>query len=713
MNTAMGAEPQAAGERWWRGLAARSTIAVGALLACLAAVLIAVAALYAARSTTSAIEQSLAADATRIAAGLQTHALSEAEFSALAGPSVDYAYVTAPDGSVLAGGAPGVEPPPFSPRAMANTTASSESALIERGGYLHAAKAVTLADGAAGTLHLGRSTVEAGVAARAVIGAGLLATLAFLALALPLAARLIDRAAAPLRALTRAVSRPGSALEEVNAAGDRRDEIGALARAHLEIARNLAENAAALHRLTFDDPLTLLPNRGSLTSRLAAALQVGEPIALVKLEVDGLARVAAGLGQQQGDEAIRGAADRLRKAAAEWALAADLPPPRGGDAPVFLARCGDSGFAMLAPGAGAAAADSLARAACAAFASPLAIGEHHVTLTITAGVAIGPQDGDEAGALLRSAAAALEAARAAGPQSVRAAAADLNRIAYGRLRIEQDLRRALEEGQLELHYQPQIALKSGAVTGVEALVRWRHPIRGLVPPVEFVDVAEECGLVEPLGRFVLAEASRLSAAWAAHGAQLTVAVNVSTIQFRHPRFAETTLAIIREAGADPARIELEITESAAMGDPAHAARELAPLKAAGVRVAIDDFGTGYSNLATLTQLPFDVLKIDRTFVRDALTAPAAHVVVATVIAMAERLGFETVAEGVETQEQLDLVTAAGATHAQGYFFARPMTAEALEAWYARRMVDQLRAIGGRTKMLTATQADAARDEARH
>ncbi|HEY0292548.1 MAG TPA: bifunctional diguanylate cyclase/phosphodiesterase [Hansschlegelia sp.] len=707
MSDASGPSARAVNDRWWRGLAARSTIAIGVLLAGMALVITLTAALYVRAEGVAAIERRLARDADRIALALDGRTLAQASFAELTAGSVDYAYVALPDGRLVAGVAPATSMTTFSQDALARSRTLGLAALVEANGVSHAAKVVTLPDGATAVLHVGRSLSSATAAMRDIIIYGLLATLAFLILALPLAALLIDRAASPLRTLTRAVTRPGSAKDEMSRVSDRHDEIGALARAHLSISRNLAESAEALHRLTFDDPLTLLPNRSSLISRLSAALQVGQGVALIKLEVDGLARVAAGLGQQHGDDAIRRAAEWLRKASGEWALQAALPPPRGGDPAVFLARISDCGFAMLAPGADADAAEALARRALAAFETPMPLGEHHVTLTIAVGVAIGPADGDEAGALLRSAAAALEAARAAGPQSVRAAAADLNRLAYGRLRAEQDLRRALENHQLEVHFQPQIALKTNAVSGAEALVRWRHPTRGLVPPIEFVAVAEECGLVEPLGRFVLAEACRMSAAWAAIGIELRIAVNVSTIQFRHPRFAETTLQIIRASGAAPSSIELEITESAAMGDPTHAARELAPLKAAGVSIAIDDFGTGYSNLATLTQLPFNVLKIDRAFVRDALVVPAARVVVGTIIAMAEKLGFETVAEGVETVEQLELVRGYGCTHAQGYLFGRPMAAAALEAWYANRMVDELKAIGGRA---AATGPLAARDQ---
>ncbi|HVI29454.1 GGDEF domain-containing phosphodiesterase [Hansschlegelia sp.] len=679
-------------DRWWRGLAARSTLALGAALAALAAVVIITGGLYVRSAAIASTERDLAAAAQRLAAAIGQD-VTPARFDQLSeAAALDYAYVLGPAGEVLVGARPSSAPAP-SPDLRSDAGRDGAAALTVERGFAGAAVRAALSDGAAVTVHVGRSLRDADAAMRGMIARASLAALALLALILPLAAWLIDRAAAPLRALTRAVTRPGAAEDEVRRAGGRRDEIGALARAHLSIARNLAESADALHRLTFDDPLTRLPNRGSLTSRLTAALQVGRKLALLRVEVVGLARVAAGLGQQHGDDAILGAADRLRMASAEWTRAALAPS--GADSSVFLARISDSGFAMLALGADGEAAEELARRAVAAFETPMPVGDHFVTLSLAIGVAIGPDDGDEADGLLRSASAALSAARSAGPQSVRTADAGLNQLAYGRLRLEEDLRRALDNNELEVHFQPQIALKPGVVSGAEALVRWRHPIRGLVPPMEFVTLAEECGLVEQLGRFVLAEASRVCAGWTARGMALRVAVNVSTLQFRNPRFGETALEIIRAAGADPSRVELEITESAAMGDPEHAARELAPLKAAGVRIAIDDFGTGYSNLATLTQLPFDVLKIDRAFVLDALNAPAARVVVGTVIGMADNLGVDTVAEGVETEEQLDFVISHGCTYAQGYLFGRPMAADAFEAWYANRLVSELRALAER------------------
>jgi EAL domain-containing protein (putative c-di-GMP-specific phosphodiesterase class I)/GGDEF domain-containing protein len=695
------------GRRWWRGLAARATLLVGLLLTALSVVLILTNAASVRDAGIRAIERNAVAEAERVVAAIENPAVGLDRFGELTrSAGFDYAYVVDGVGAIAAGQAPSKPAPHLSDESVGETGGSAFAVMTQHGGFSHGAKALTLADGPA-TLRFGVSLEPAAMAGFDTAVRGLFTTLVFLALALPGLAILVDRAAAPLRALTRSVVRPGATDDAVRAAGERSDEVGALARAHLSIARDLAKNADALHRLTFDDPVTRLPNHASLTSRLAVALQLGRPLALVRVEIMGLSRIAAGLGQSYGDETVRAAARRLTDAVEAWAGARPIETDDT-KSEMLIARASDSGFSILAPRADAAAARALAEQALNAFETPLIVGEHRVMTTLSIGVALAPEDGDEAGALIRSAAAAVSAARAAGHQSLRFAGAELSRVAYGRLRLEQDLRRAIDAGELELHFQPQIALKGGAVSGAEALARWRHPTRGMVSPGEFVPVAEECGLVEPLGQFVIAEASRVAADWRSRGIDIRVAVNVSPIQFRRAGFASRMLKIIEGSGADPAQIELEITESAAMGDPEHAARELAPLKAAGVKVAIDDFGTGYSNLSALTRLPFDVLKIDRGFIRDAIGEPGARVVVGTVIGMAENLGFETVAEGVETDEQLRFVADHGCTYAQGYLFGRPMTVAAFEVWYAERRLAELRAVAARSGGETAASGRFAR-----
>ena len=670
-------EARTAGERprdwWWRGFAARATMFVAALMALLAGALILLNAAETTRVAETALGRAALSEVERIGGEFEASGFAVERID-LTSRSVEfaYAYVVTPAGAIAAG-----------ERLLTDESAS---------GVIRAQRALALPDGGLATLRIGVSLAPAAAAAWDVATRGLFAALAIIALALPALAIMADRIAAPIRDLSRTVARPGASGELERFAEERRDEVGALARAHLSMARDLAENADALHRLTFDDPVTKLPNRASLMSRLATALQLGRPVALLQIDVHGVARVAAGLGQSHGDDAVRRSAERLARTAAAWARVAGLK----GDEAVLLARASDTAFALLVQNGSAASARALASAAFAAFDTPLSVGAHLVSASLSIGVALAPDDGDEAGALMTSAAAAASAAHTAGQGSMRFAGAELTRMAYGRLRLEQDLRRAIDGGEIDIFCQPQIALRGGGgVSGAEALVRWRHPLRGVVSPGEFIPLAEECGLIEPLGRLVLAKASALSADWSDRGLDLRIAVNVSPIEFLRPRFAQTTLAVIQAAGANPAQIELEITESAAMQDPVHAARELAPLKEAGVRIAIDDFGTGYSNLASLTRLPIDVLKVDRSFVKDAATEAGARIVVGAVIGLADNLGFETVAEGVETAEHLAFVTSQGATHVQGYLFGKPMPAPAFEAWRAERLIGELRGVAGR------------------
>ncbi|GLK78617.1 putative bifunctional diguanylate cyclase/phosphodiesterase [Methylopila turkensis] len=566
------------------------------------------------------------------------------------------------------------------------------------------ARPVDLPDGSKAELRIGVSLAPAGQEVARIVAAGMMGTLGFLMLTMPAVVLLFNRTTRPLRVLARAVTRTGASDADLTAAADRADEIGALARAHLAVTRQLLATNDVVRRLTFADTLTRLPNREALRERIATGLQIGETAALLKIGVFGLDRVGAGLGQSAADAAVLGVAERLREVLAAWAR--NGPPSQAlwGDRTATLARTGETEFAILVERAAPDAGDDLAQRALAAFDTPLAVDEHQITLGLAIGVAFAPANGDEARELLRSASTALASARAGGPQTVRRAGVALSDDAYGRLRIEQELSRAISNGELELHYQPQIELRGGRVVGAEALVRWRHPTRGLVPPDKFVPVAEECGLMESLGRFVIEQASRQAAAWRELGLDMRVAVNVSALQFRNPRFAEQTLALVRGVGCDPALIELEITESVAMSDSLHAARELAPLRAAGVRIAIDDFGTGYSNLASLTALPFDVLKIDRAFVRDAIEKRNAQVVVAAVLGLAASLGVETVAEGVETDDQRALVASHGCTYGQGYLFSPPLPAPAFEAWRQKRLIEELRELSRRAGVSTEEAA---------
>jgi len=264
--------------------------------------------------------------------------------------------------------------------------------------------------------------------------------------------------------------------------------------------------------------------------------------------------------------------------------------------------------------------------------------------------------------------------------------------------LESELRQALPRGELEVYYQPQVACSDAHALGAEALIRWNHPVNGMVSPAEFIPVAEESGMILDIGTFVLRRVCAQAAVWAAHGLHPRLSVNVSRVQFQRPEFPALVLDTLAEFGMPPSQLELEITESIAMSDPDAVAAQMAPLRSAGVRFAMDDFGTGYSSLSVLTRLPFDVLKIDRSFVQG-LTEDQDEraVLVKTVLGMAHGLGLEVVAEGVETADEHGFLRDNRCDNAQGYLFSRPITADRFETWYivnrrndARALRDKLR-----------------------
>jgi EAL domain-containing protein (putative c-di-GMP-specific phosphodiesterase class I) len=293
-----------------------------------------------------------------------------------------------------------------------------------------------------------------------------------------------------------------------------------------------------------------------------------------------------------------------------------------------------------------------------------------VFVNASIGFALYPDDGTDADTLLKHADTAMYEAKGAGRNGFKRYAATMSSEASGRVALEASLRRALERRELELHYQPVVRLSDRRVLGAEALLRWRHPERGLVPPAEFIPLAEATGLIVPIGEWVVAEACREAARWQAR-LPVSIGVNLSARQFRSDALAETIRAALCASGLDGARLVLEITETLLMENPEASRRLLEPLKQSGVRVVLDDFGTGYSSLAYLRHFPLDALKIDRSFIRDIPADPEDATIVKAVIALAHELRLGVTAEGVETQEQLDFLLAHGCDNAQGYFFARP------------------------------------------
>lgn len=435
-----------------------------------------------------------------------------------------------------------------------------------------------------------------------------------------------------------------------------------------------------IRRLAYFDYVTGLPNRAFFKERLdqsiALARRHQRRLALLFLDLDDFKRINDTLGHSTGDHLLRTVGERLKASLRAADAVAHHPPADGAQ---NLARIGGDEFTVLLgeinrdEDAGAVAGRILAD-----LMRPLVLGGHEIIVTPSIGIAVYPHDGDEAEALLKSADMAMYFAKRRGKSSFKYFTSEMNESALKRLSMENQLRGALERNELSLHYQPQMALKDGRICGVEALLRWQSPMFGQVPPVEFIPLAEEAGLIQTLGEWVLRTACVQAKAWRDEGLSLPrIAVNVSARQFVHNGFPGLISRVLAETGLDAEYLELEITESLLMHDDSEAVQILEALKEIGVQLAIDDFGTGYSSLSRLKDFPIDRLKIDRTFVRELSEAPEDGAIASAVIALAENLRLKVVAEGVETEGQLDFLRTRSCDEVQGYYLSRPLSSASM------------------------------------
>jgi diguanylate cyclase (GGDEF)-like protein len=429
-----------------------------------------------------------------------------------------------------------------------------------------------------------------------------------------------------------------------------------------------------LNYLAYYDLLTDLPNRALFKDRLAQALNVAQRdksvLAVVLVSLDQLKSVGDNLSATIADELICQGAERFKLTIRE------------GDT---LSYCGGDEFGFLFTQLETAnTALEITRRIQSTLQGAFCVDSHDIYLTPSMGVVVSPMNGSDADTLMKNASAALVQAKERGGNGHEFYTAGMNAKAVNRLSLESNLRRALDRDEFIIHYQPKIDINGWRIAGAEALVRWQHPEKGLVPPSEFIPLAEETGLIVPIDDWVLRTAFTQLKRWLHPQSQpFCLSTNVSARQFQHPDFFKSTTSIVQQVGLDPCHLELELTESCIMTRPEAAIRALKDLKDIGITISVDDFGTGFSSLGYLKRLPIDILKIDKSFVNDVTTDPDDAALVMAIITLAHNLKLKVVAEGVETEEQLRFLRLLRCDQIQGYFFSKPVSSEAFTTMLAQ------------------------------
>ncbi len=428
--------------------------------------------------------------------------------------------------------------------------------------------------------------------------------------------------------------------------------------------RGRQQDQQRIRELVDFDVLTGLPNRRLLTDRLQQALAAADrdvgSMVVMFVDLDHFKRVNDSLGHSVGDELLCAVAQRYQSILRQ----ADT-----------LARLGGDEFILVLPGMTAMSALDLVRRMLGVAAQPVFVAGHALTVTASIGISVFPQDGADGESLLKNADTAMYKAKEQGRNGFQYYAAEMNRATLERLLMESNLRRAVAERQFVLYYQPLIELAGGRIIGVEALIRWQHPELGIILPDSFIPVAEDTGLINPIGDWVLCEACRQARQWIDAGVgPVRIAVNVSPVQFRQAGFVHMVAGALATSGLAAPWLELELTERTVMHDVEITLGTLSALSRMGIHLSLDDFGTGYSSLAYLKRFPVDKLKIDRSFISDLAHDADDQAIASTIVSMGRSLRLQVLAEGIETAEQLALLQQMGCAQGQGYYFSRPVTA---------------------------------------
>lgn len=444
----------------------------------------------------------------------------------------------------------------------------------------------------------------------------------------------------------------------------------------LGVALTLVVRAKSLYYQENFDAVTLLPNRRACRERLASEISRAHryqlQVAVMYISLDGFKKVNDAAGYVGGDAVLKQVGQRIRAHLRE---------------PDLVSRFGDDEFIVILPDAnGTSGVSKVAQKLLEFLSQPFKHDEDAYYLNATIGISVFPEDGQVVDALIQNADTAMARVKAKGNGQFMFHEAQMNSLAINRLALERDLRQALSKNELFVQYQPQIDLFSEKLVGVEALVRWRHPIKGVIPPMEFIGIAEESGLIEQLGQYVRKTACKQYRRWQEAGfAPNKIALNISSKEFKRENFVQDFLALLNETGVQPTSIELEITESLLLDIGNQVTASLQHLRKQGVLIAIDDFGTGYSSLGYLVKLPFDVLKIDRLFVAEIGKSSENHEIVSVIIDLAHQLRKTVCAEGIEDETQLAYLKEHGCEVAQGYFLSKPLSAEDFEKFALQKL----------------------------